>query len=166
MNLTIQRILHPTDFTTESDQAFQLACGIARDHFAEIIVVHVVAPDDCRPSEHDSGDPNDQTELFHKLSTRLESLKALASDIPVTFQIKVGFTAESIAAVARSENCDLIVMAAHAHCYLHRQYRGSVSERLATITTCPILCFRQNQFAQQGCRLPVGIRSEFAGQPL
>ena len=51
---TFDVILHPTDFSTDSDQAFLLACSIARDQFAELVVVHVLAPSNCPDCDSDA----------------------------------------------------------------------------------------------------------------
>src|SRR3954471_3355704 len=40
----IRTILHPTDFSERSAYAFRLACSLARDHGASVVVLHVVAP--------------------------------------------------------------------------------------------------------------------------
>ena len=42
--LTIRRILHPTDFSECSEHAFRLACTLAQDHGARLLVLHVAAP--------------------------------------------------------------------------------------------------------------------------
>jgi len=42
--LPIRTILHPTDFSGPSEGAFQLACSLARDHGARLIVLHVMFP--------------------------------------------------------------------------------------------------------------------------
>jgi nucleotide-binding universal stress UspA family protein len=39
--LPIQTILHPTDFTDNSNYAFQMACALARDYGAKLVVLHV-----------------------------------------------------------------------------------------------------------------------------
>jgi nucleotide-binding universal stress UspA family protein len=38
----IQTILHPTDFSDRSENAFQLACALTRDYGARLVVVHVL----------------------------------------------------------------------------------------------------------------------------
>lgn len=42
--LPIHTILHPTDFSENSDWAFGLACSLAKDYGARLIVVHVALP--------------------------------------------------------------------------------------------------------------------------
>lgn len=39
--LTINTILHPTDFSEASDYAFHFACALARDYNARLILLHV-----------------------------------------------------------------------------------------------------------------------------
>jgi nucleotide-binding universal stress UspA family protein len=41
--LAVHTILHPTDFYERSHYAFGLACALARDYGARLIVLHVVA---------------------------------------------------------------------------------------------------------------------------
>lgn len=42
--MPIHAILHPTDFSKQSEFAFQLACSLARDYDADLLVLHVVTP--------------------------------------------------------------------------------------------------------------------------
>ena len=39
--LTVQTILHPTDFSERSQYALWLACALAQDYSARLIVLHV-----------------------------------------------------------------------------------------------------------------------------
>jgi nucleotide-binding universal stress UspA family protein len=41
--LAIRTILHPTDFSERSEHAFHLACSLARDHGARVVLMHVVS---------------------------------------------------------------------------------------------------------------------------
>jgi nucleotide-binding universal stress UspA family protein len=42
--LPIRTVLHPTDFSKYSDYAFRLACTLARDYGARLVILHVAAP--------------------------------------------------------------------------------------------------------------------------
>jgi nucleotide-binding universal stress UspA family protein len=46
--LPIKTILHPTDFSELSDAAFRVACSLAQDHGARLVVAHVYPP----PASH------------------------------------------------------------------------------------------------------------------
>ena len=43
--LPIHTNLHPTDFSPQSDAAFQVACALARDYGAQLVLLHVRPPD-------------------------------------------------------------------------------------------------------------------------
>src|SRR6185437_13884868 len=42
--LPLATILHPTDFSEHSEFAFRLACALARDYDARLILLHVLPP--------------------------------------------------------------------------------------------------------------------------
>src|SRR5581483_1978630 len=42
--LNLKTILHPTDFSEQAHYAFRLACSLARDHQARLVVLHVSSP--------------------------------------------------------------------------------------------------------------------------
>ncbi len=42
--LPIKTILHPTDFSAPSEYAFRVACALARDYGAKLVVMHVDMP--------------------------------------------------------------------------------------------------------------------------
>ena len=42
--LRLGTILHPTDFSPLSENAFHMACSLARDHGGRVIVLHVAVP--------------------------------------------------------------------------------------------------------------------------
>ena len=43
--LSIHTILHPTDLSPQSGPAFQVACALARDYVARLVVLHVKPPE-------------------------------------------------------------------------------------------------------------------------
>ena len=141
-------ILHPTDFTDESEQAFLLACGIARDQSAELIVLHVISPDCCREEDRDEDGLAQDSPLFQRCWFRFDHLRSLAPDIRITFQIKVGQVADSIIHVAQREACRLIFLAAHHSSFQHYQLHGCVTKGVIRRTPCPVLCLRQSPFHQ------------------
>ena len=40
----LHTILHPTDFSPQSEYALHLSCALTRDYGARIVVLHVSAP--------------------------------------------------------------------------------------------------------------------------
>jgi nucleotide-binding universal stress UspA family protein len=42
--LSLGTILHPTDFSENSEFAFRVACALARDYNSRLVLLHVIAP--------------------------------------------------------------------------------------------------------------------------
>jgi nucleotide-binding universal stress UspA family protein len=136
-------IVHPTDFSEDSDQAFRLACNMARDQFATLVTVHVL-PSDCGvyyDSETDLND--DHSPVVEECRRQFLRLRALAPDIPVAFRLVVGHVVGAILKVAAEVRADLIVIASHRHDQFHLQLHGSVAEGVLRQTHCPVVVLRQ-----------------------
>ncbi len=143
--LPIQSILHPTDFSTRSDQAFQLACSLARENNARMIVLHVIdmptasfkgvsmAPPTPPPS------PEEQEALQQQLRT---IQPPPGSSFPIEHRLVIGETAPAILQVAKDAHCDLIVMGTHGRTGLSRLLMGSVAEEVLRKAPCPVLSVR------------------------
>ena len=140
---TFDVILHPTDFSTDSDQAFQLACGIARDQFSELVVVHVLAPSNCPDRDSDADLLKEDRPAIRNCREQFQRMRSLAGDIPLSFRIVLGYAVGTILNVARQENADLIVVASHQHSQFHLQLHGSIAEGVLRLANCPVLCLRQ-----------------------
>jgi len=138
--LSIQTILFPTDFSDHAEHAFPLACSLARDHQARIIVLHVYPPPPGPPGEAVAhGQHNTfQDELWNRLRLTQPS----DPQIPVDHQMTEGQPAAEILRVARVEHCDLIVMATHGRSGLLHLLMGSVVEHVVRSAPCPVLTIK------------------------
>ncbi len=136
-------ILHPTDFSAESDQAFQLACSVARDHFAKLVVLHVIPPSTFPDGDIDPDLLSEDRPAVRHCREQFDRLRALAGDVPLTFRLVLGYPVGMILNVARQEDAELIVIASHQHSQFHFQLHGSVAEGVLRQAHCPVLCLRQ-----------------------
>ncbi len=135
-------ILHPTDFSDNADQAFQFACGIARDQFSKMIVLHAILPTSS-PEGPDTDPLSESRPAIRHCREQFQRLKALAGDVPLTFRIALGYPVEVILEIAQQENVNVIVMASHRQSQFHLQLHGSVAEGVLRQAQCPVLCLRQ-----------------------
>jgi len=148
---SIRTILHPMDFSKQSEFAFHVAGALARDYGAELYIVHVMPP----PIAAYLGGPLPvdtdrlQAELLQKLNkfhvegVNLRSLPCISEVPPV----------EEILHIAREIRCDLIVMGTHGRTGLGRAFMGSVAEGVVRKAPCPVLTIK-NPFpdAAKKCR--------------
>jgi nucleotide-binding universal stress UspA family protein len=136
-------ILHPTDFTEESEQAFSLACSIARDQFASLVIAHIL-PAECRPADAATDDSIDESSpMIRCCREKIVKMKAVAGDLPVSFRITYGYSVAAILNIAHEEKADLIVIASHQQSRFHLQLHGSVAEGILRQAHCPVLILRQ-----------------------
>jgi nucleotide-binding universal stress UspA family protein len=140
--LQFQSILHPTDFSERSQYAFNLACLLARDHDARLILLHVwsaplvpvaaAGPTPLRPEDF-SPEPLEQ---------QLRQLHLPEPSIRVEHRLEQGNAAVEIVRVAQESHCDLIVIGTHGRTGLERLLMGSVAEQVLRNAPCPVLAVK------------------------
>jgi nucleotide-binding universal stress UspA family protein len=137
--LRLQAIVHPTDFSNCSDYAFQLACSLAQDHGARLIVLHVTQPVIVggEMSAYYVQTPAERQRLEAELLHR-----RAPPDIQLEHRLEEGNPAELIVTVAEETGCDLIVMGTHGRTGFSRLLMGSVAEMVMRRAPCPVLTVR------------------------
>ncbi len=134
--LKLRTILYPTDLAEDGDQSFELACALARDHGADLIVLHVYPP----PVNHGQGMARRAPAgYFDELRKRLRRLQVSGSTPSISHQLVEGEAAEEILRLAQQRNCDLIVLGTHGRKGLSRLLLGSVAEKVLREASCPVL---------------------------
>src|SRR5688572_10342813 len=130
--LQFRSILHPTDFSERSEYALRLACRLAGDHGARLILLHAwlpplipfasgpapVVPQEFSPAE---------AEPKLDVERRLEN----------------GDAAGEIVRVAREAECDLIVIGTHGRTGFARPIMGSTAEEVLRRAPCPVLAVKE-----------------------
>jgi len=138
--LPIHTILHPTDFSAGSAEAFHLACALARDYGARLIVLHVME----RPLLIYSGvmaappPPEISAEERQALREKLQQLHAEPT-LDIEHLLVEGDPTTAILRFSGDRHCDLIVMGSHGRRGIGRLLLGSVAEQVLRQATCPVL---------------------------
>jgi nucleotide-binding universal stress UspA family protein len=146
---TIRRILHPTDFSDEAAVAFRLACSLAKEHRAELLVLHVIPPPVAWGEEVARRDPDSYEEqLWNEYLLPMQSSEP---GVVLTRRMEEGVPEEVIVRVAAEWGSDLIVLGTHGRQGLSRLLLGSVAEHVLRIAPCPVLTIRGS--------LPVAVKS-------
>jgi nucleotide-binding universal stress UspA family protein len=135
----IQTILHPTDFSAQADNAFRLACMLARDHEASFVVVHVVQPPITVVGGMGVVPPVPEEYGYEEAEDKLARLESPYASVPMKRLIREGDVAGEILALAKEGPCDLIVMGTHGRTGLSRLLMGSVAEKVVRKARCPVL---------------------------
>jgi nucleotide-binding universal stress UspA family protein len=139
--LPLKVILHPTDFSPHSQQAFQLASLLARDTGARLIVLHVIE----LPLIAYSGVPMAPPlplmpgEERQALAKQLRQIRPQDPAITVEHRLEQGDPATAILEIAKETGSDLIALGTHGRTGLGRLLMGSVAEKVVRGATCPVL---------------------------
>jgi nucleotide-binding universal stress UspA family protein len=139
--LGVKTILHPSDFSEGSGHAYRLACGLAQDYGARLVVLHV-----ARPPVAAAGEGVIPPNLEHYRQRLVDRLARLPDAGPgMTLERRLVFSegaAATIVEVAREIGADVIVMGTHGRGALGKLLLGNVAEKVLRTATCPVLTVR------------------------
>jgi len=135
--LAIRTVLHPTDFSERSEFAFRLACSLARDYSARLMVLHVAEPPMAVAGEGVLMLP--PAFDLEPLRERLQQLRPRDPKVQVEHRLVQGDAAGEILRVAEEAKCDVIVLGTHGRTGLGRFLMGSVAEQVVCKAPCPVV---------------------------
>ena len=141
--MELKKILVPTDFSDNSDEAIRWGASLAEKYAALMLLLHVIPPVLEEASTHGSALEKIIMELEAKVEARLYEIALLNLDDTMPVKIGVGKPAEEILRVAGEEAVDLIVMGTHGHTGLaHLLLLGSTTETAVHTAPCPVFTVR------------------------
>jgi nucleotide-binding universal stress UspA family protein len=135
--LPIRTIVHATDFSESSGAAFRLACSLARDYGARLVVLHVQPPPvGVYAMEPAFFPPEGQRE---EVLNELHGVRPGDPAVRVQHRLVEGDPADEILEVAKESGADLIVLGTHGRRGLGRLLLGSVAEQVVRKAPCPVV---------------------------
>ena len=129
---TVSHILYPTDLSPESAKAAAYAVSLAKEHGAQLTILHV----------HEKGEAGNIAEDRHEFVERFR--RQIAGDLPHKwwYEQQVGLVDQTILALARERQAGLIVLGLHSrrpfihpHTWLH-------AYKIVSEACCPVLTIR------------------------
>jgi nucleotide-binding universal stress UspA family protein len=135
--LSLGTILHPTDFSEHSEFAFRLACALAWDYKARLVLLHVTP----LPMAIYAGGavPPDPWPDIEEAKAKLRDLEGQVQGVRVESQVMEGDPVDMILRAAEETHSDMIVMGTHGRTALSRLLLGSVAEAVLRKAPCPVL---------------------------
>jgi nucleotide-binding universal stress UspA family protein len=135
--LPIRTILHPTDFSERSRHGFRLACSLARDYGAHLIVLHVVPTPLAVYMEGVVAGPEE--DFQEEVKAQFHAMKSEYAEVRPEYRMVEGDAIFEILRFAAEHPCDLIVLGTHGRTGLGRFLMGSVAEGVVRKAACPVL---------------------------
>lgn len=124
--LQFHSILHPTDFSPGSAEAFRYACALARDCGARLIVLHVLESAAATVGEA-ALVPFHLEEARQLAQKNIEEIRAIDTEIPLEKILREGAAPSVILDVADEFDADLIIRGTHGRTGLKRLFLGGVA---------------------------------------
>jgi nucleotide-binding universal stress UspA family protein len=135
--------LVPTDFSKESRVAMAFAVRLAAEEHARVVLLHVysfpIAPDVMLSA---TTIEDMQRSIDGALADWKAQAQALAPNIVVETESKLGPTADQILAWEQVERPYAIVMGTHGRGRVASALLGSVAQRLLHSARCPVIVVR------------------------
>jgi len=136
--------LHPTDFSELAANAFHAAFALARAHNARLILLYVKQPQETIQGEFGLMPPNPRIRM-PEYSTDSASWCRRAQRSQSKRFVLHGNVADIILQVAKTNQCDLIVLGTHGRKGLARLIYGDVADSVTRAAPCPVLALRTSQ---------------------
>lgn len=144
--MATQKIIVPTDFSPKSEAALEYAATLAHETGARLIIVHVQELPVVYPeSSFCYGLPVPDHDEVRRM---LENVKPAVRDVSYEHRLLNGDPSVQIAALAKDDKADLIVMSSHGRSGLGRLVLGSVAEAVMRRAACPILIVKPSVKAE------------------
>jgi nucleotide-binding universal stress UspA family protein len=137
----ITRILCSTDFSECARAALPVACSLARDYGARLIVLHVRPTTEAVVGEFGVV-PSEPPEPEARVKARMQQSMPPDFRGTVEFQVRDGDAAEEIVNAAQKGDCNFIVLGTHGRTGLRRLLLGSVAEAVLRRAACPVLTIK------------------------
>jgi universal stress protein A len=139
--ITMKKILFPTDFSPASKVALEYAAKLAKQDKARLLIVHVAAPYAAVGTDDTLIPIGDKT--AQKLEKQLRTIKPKTTGVKCEYKLAWGDPVAEISTLARKERCQAVVMSSHGRTGLARLLTGSVTEAVAHRVPCTILIVRR-----------------------
>jgi universal stress protein A len=146
--ISIKKILAPTDFSPPSRKALHYALRFAEDFGSEVILLHVLEPVMPLTFEGLTMPPPAAEIESSEAAKSLEALVASARArgiAGVRAIFRRGFASHEIVEAAKDLDVDLILIATHGYTGWKHFCIGSTAERVVRAAPCPVLVVREKE---------------------
>lgn len=148
LQIPIQHILAPVDFSSPSLDALECAIQLADRLGATITLMHVLEPI-CFDLDYSLGSIEHEVRNRDHWKRQLTELSDVVKSfgLPADFEVAGGVPSDAILAGALRGRAGLIVMGTHGRRGLSQKRFGSVAEAVLRHATCPVLTVKTPKFA-------------------
>lgn len=145
----MKKILVPTDFSEQAENALKLAAQLAKKHNAEIYMLHIIElpPDMTNPVGDTRTSDLPEEIYFMKLAQKKFSellKKPYLQDIRVHDTVEFNKPFEGIMETAKKHGCDFIIMGSQGASGFKEMFVGSNTEKVVRSSEIPVLVIKND----------------------
>lgn len=144
----MKKILVPTDFSDQANNAIKAAASVAKGYDTEIILMHVIDLPHETVDMIQPGFDLPEVMLFKKMAEQklIESAKkAELKGLTVSVVLRLGKFFNEVEAVSNENTIDLIVMGSYGASGLKEMFIGSNTEKIVRASQVPVLVIKSDQ---------------------
>ncbi|AFL80409.1 universal stress protein UspA-like protein [Aequorivita sublithincola DSM 14238] len=142
----MKRILVPTDFSEQAENALKVAINLAKQHHSEIYVLHSMEMPLHLSSSSNSGSLPESLYFIKLAEKRFNDLreKDYLKDIALNEAIGHNEIYEDIESACKKNKIDLIVMGSNGASGFKEMFVGSNTEKVVRTSNTPVLVIKNN----------------------
>lgn len=146
----MKKILVPTDFSVEAQEALDAAASLARKAGSEVLLLHVIEDpivNQMKVIGEVGYDPSENVYvklLIDKTKERLETIVGDSEyeDINISYKMEIGNPFTTIAESIAGHSCSLIVMGSRGASGIKELLIGSVADKTTRYAKCPVITIK------------------------
>ena len=172
----MKRILVPTDFSPQAENALKVAVQMAKKHNSEIYLFHTVELPSHLATASNTGALPESIYFIKLTEKRFADImeRPYLKDVAISQTIGHGEIYDDILNTVKEKNIDLIIMGSHGASGFKEMFIGSNTEKVVRTSTIPVLViknehenFEVKDFAfatdfSEECRTPFTKAQKFA----
>lgn len=142
----MKRILVPTDFSAQAENALKVAAQIAQNNNSEIHLLHMLEIPSQMNDAITGSAPIPEVMLFiqkAKETLRFLREKSYLKDLTVIESIKVEKVSQAIISYSKEHDIDLILMGSNGTSGFEEIIIGSNTEKVVRLSTAPVLIIKE-----------------------
>lgn len=147
--MKFNKILFPTDFSIYSEYALVDALEFAKNHQAELLLLHVIEIETSYAIYGNTLLPAFFYDKFDDMRNatekRFQEILQRYPDLNIRYIIKEGNSFEEILQTEVEENVDCIILGSHGHTFSLFAMLGSVTEKVVRKSTKPVMVLKYPQ---------------------
>ncbi|OYX84004.1 MAG: universal stress protein UspA [Flavobacteriales bacterium 32-34-25] len=142
----MKKILVPTDFSTQAENALKVAAQIARDNNFEIHLLHMLEIPSQMNDAITGATPIPEIMLFiQKAKENMQYIKEknFLKELTVIDSIKIEKASQGILSYSKEHNIDLILMGSNGTSGIEEIIIGSNTEKVVRLSSAPVMVIKE-----------------------